>query len=100
MTQQILTLTTWIQDGLRFSHYRDKDQNEVDLVVEGGNKHWSIEVKRSALVNTNDARGLARLSVQAGRRFQGGMLLHGRTTTFPLDNAPNSFAVSLSQLWN
>ncbi|WP_211605049.1 hypothetical protein [Vreelandella arcis] len=54
------------------SHYRDKVQIEVDLVIECGQALWGVEVKRSA----KDAAGLARLVDQAGQQFQGGMLIY------------------------
>ena len=58
-------------------HYRDKDQVEVDLVLERhGGSVVGIEVKASATVNPRDFRGLHRLRVAAGSAFACGILLY------------------------
>src|SRR5690606_33993147 len=46
--------------------YRDKDQLEVDLVIEQDDRLWGAEVKKAASVLSKDGRGLARLAEQAG----------------------------------
>ena len=88
-----------VDKELRFSHYRDKDQLEVDLVVEQDNRIWGVEVKKSATIQSRDARGLARLAELAGRSWQGGILLYTGTSTLPLADIPNTFAVPVSALW-
>ncbi|MBS9403296.1 DUF4143 domain-containing protein [Halomonas sp. TRM85114] len=54
---------------MRFSHYRDKNQVEVDFVIERGQKLWGVEVKRAVSVQGKDAAGLARLADQAGKQL-------------------------------
>jgi len=46
-----------------------------------------------------DARGLARLAEKAGPSWQGGILLYTGTSTLPLVDAPNTFAVPMNRLW-
>lgn len=69
LAEPLMAQASWIEPELRFSHYRDKDQVEVDLIIERGQALWGVEVKRSATVQAKDAAGLARLADQAGEQF-------------------------------
>jgi predicted AAA+ superfamily ATPase len=99
VVQQLICQSGWVDNELRFSHYRDKDQVEVDLVIEQGDRLWGVEIKKSASVQPKDARGLARLAEQAGGNWQGGMLLYTGTNTLPLAGIANAFAVPMDRLW-
>ncbi len=58
-------------------HYRDKDQYEVDFVLEDNSgRVTGVEVKASATVVPKDARGLMRLAQAAGDDFALGVLLY------------------------
>lgn len=98
VVQQLICQASWISDDIRFSHYRDKDQIEVDLVIERGRDVWGIEVKKSASIHPKDGAGIARLAAQAGTAFKGGMILYCGTNTFSLDIA-GSLAVPMNTLW-
>lgn len=98
VVQQLITQATWLDDDLRFSHYRDKDQIEVDIVIEQGKKVWGVEVKKAASIQNKDGAGLNRLAALAGSRFQGGILLYGGNNTLPLAQK-NCFAVPINTLW-
>ena len=81
-----------------FSHYRDKDQVEVDLVLErlpGG--IVGIEVKAGATVHPGDFKGLARLREAAGRLFVCGIVLHDGDRIQKV--GPEFFAVPVRTLW-
>ncbi|WP_312514082.1 ATP-binding protein [Stutzerimonas nitrititolerans] len=99
VVQQLICQAGWVDNELHFSHYRDKDQLEVDLVIEQDDRLWGVEVKKSATVQSKDGRGLARLAEQAGRSWKGGILLYTGTSTLPLAGTPNTFAVPMDQLW-
>lgn len=99
VVQQLICQAGWVDNELRFSHYRDKDQVEVDLVIEQDDRLWGVEIKKSASVQAKDARGLARLAEQAGDSWQGGILLYTGTNTLPLADIPNAFAVPMDRLW-
>ena len=59
------------------SHYRDKDQVEVDFVLERSPGHIvGIEVKASATVRPSDIRGLIKLRDATGDLFKLGLVLH------------------------
>lgn len=95
--QQLICQAGWIDDDLKFSHYRDKDQVEVDLVIEQGRKLWAVEVKRAASLQDKDGRGLARIAAQAGNNFQGGILLYSGVNCLPL-KIDKCYAVPLDRL--
>lgn len=96
--QQIIAQSAWTDPDLRFWHYRDKDQVEVDLVITRGRRTWGVEVKASATMTPSDGRGLRRLADQCGRDFQRGIILHAGTSTVPTAD-PRVLAVPLSELW-
>lgn len=96
--QQVTAQAGWIDPTLRFSHYRDKDQVEVDCVINRGNSVWGIEVKAAQSVDSSDAKGLRRLAEKAGKDFVGGILLYSGTSILPLPGTP-FLAVPLSKFW-
>ena len=98
VVQQIVAQAGWTNPELRFWHYRDKDQVEVDVVITQGRKTWGIEVKSAASVDASDARGLRQLAAQAGADFQGGVLLYAGVQVLPLGD-PRFCAVPLNRLW-
>ena len=80
------------------SHYRDKDQVEVDLVLERlPGEIVGIEVKAGATVRPGDFKGLARLKEAAGRRFACGIILHDGDRI--QQTGPKLFAMPVSALW-
>lgn len=46
IVQPLVCQASWIGSDFKFSHYRDKDQVEVDLVIERGQQLWGVEVKK------------------------------------------------------
>ena len=98
VVQQLICQAGWVDNDLVFSHYRDKDKVEVDLIIEQGRKLWAVEVKRAASVQDKDGAGLARLAAQAGKSFQCGILLYSGANCLPL-KAKDCFAVPMSRLW-
>ncbi len=88
----------WIDDTLTFYHYRDKDQVEVDFIIENaGGDCYAIEVKASATLNERDFSGLHRFKNIAGNRFKCGILLYDGDHTAGFGE--NIFAVPFSALW-
>lgn len=98
VVQQLICQAGWVDNDLTFSHYRDKDQVEVDLVIEQGRKLWAVEVKRAASIQDKDGAGLAKIAAQAGHNFQGGILLYSGTNCLPLKQ-DKCFAVPMDRLW-
>ena len=62
---------------LEFFHYRDRDQVEVDIVIERGAREVAgVEVKAAATVTQSDFRGLRKLKKAAGDRFVAGVVVY------------------------
>ncbi len=98
VVQQLICQSGWLEDDLVFSHYRDKEKVEVDLVIEKGRNVWGVEVKRTATLNKKDGAGLSKLAAQAGSQFRGGILLYSGTSCLPI-GVENCFAVPMDKLW-
>ncbi len=96
--QQIHAQAGWTDPDLRFWHYRDKDQVEVDLVITRGDKVWGIEVKASRSIGGQDGRGLARLAKESGKDFRGGCVLYDGWDVLKIPGS-SFFAVPLAKLW-
>ena len=95
---QLVAQAGWTDTDLRFWHYRDKDQIEVDVVITRGRQVWGVEVKAGATVTAGDGHGLRRLAEQSGKHFQGGVILYAGTSTLPTAD-PRILAVPLAELW-
>ena len=95
---ELAKAATLSDDPIFFSHYRDKDQLEVDLVLERlPGEIVGIEVKAGATANPGDFKGLARLKDAAGRRFARGIVLHDGDRIQQV--SPGLFAMPVSALW-
>lgn len=69
--------TALAADRVRISHYRDKDQAEIDFVLENGpGSVAGVEVKAGATARPEDFAGLKRMRDALGARFVAGVLLH------------------------
>ena len=96
--QQLIAQAGWTDPDLRFWHYRDKDQKEVDVVLTRGSKVWGVEVKASATLHAADGNGLRRLAAQSGSDFQGGIVFYDGKSILQLDG-PKFMAVPIELLW-
>ena len=97
VVQQLICQSGWLDYDLHFSHYRDKDQVEVDLVIEQGRDVWGVEIKRSATLQAKDGAGLRRLAAQVGEHFKGGILLYSGANCFSIGEL--LYAVPMDRLW-
>jgi predicted AAA+ superfamily ATPase len=95
---EILKLATVSGRQIALYHYRDKDKNEVDVVVEdefGG--IVGLEIKASATVRPADFAGLRKLAAAAGKRFRSGLVLHDGDAVIGFGD--HLYAAPLSCLW-
>lgn len=98
VVSEVLKLTTWSPKRWRISHFRTKDQDEVDLVLEDRRgRVIGIEVKASATVRAQDLRGLRQLQAAVGDKFVQGLVLHDHDRITPFDEKLHAAPVSL--LW-
>ena len=94
----MLKLATWSNRRLRISHFRTKERDEVDLVIEDRRgRVIGIEVKASATVRPHDLRGLRQLQAAVGSKFVQGLVLHDHDRITPFDAKLHAAPVSL--LW-
>lgn len=97
--QELLRQASWRDDPITFYHFRDKDDAEVDIVLEGGGQRVAgVEVKAAATVTSSDFRGLRKLKESVEGRFAGGVVLYDGevTTTF----GDKLYAVPIRSLWD
>jgi predicted AAA+ superfamily ATPase len=95
---ELRCLDSWTGSRLQFFHYRDRDANEVDIVLEGpGRRLAGVEVKAAATVHPHDFRGLRKLREDAGKNFACGIVFYDGETALPLDETLH--AVPLRALW-
>lgn len=78
-------------------HYRDKDQVEVDFVLETPDRRLiGIEVKSAVTVTKDDFRGLKKLRALTGEQFVSGIILHDGEQALPF--GPGLWAIPLAML--
>lgn len=89
---------SWSGESYALYHYRDKDQDEVDLVIEAaGGTLIGLEVKASATVNVADFKGLRKLAAACGNDFRLGAVFYDGERTVPLGD--RLLAAPVSCLW-
>lgn len=95
---EVLKQAAWLDDECSFSHYRDKDQDEVDIVVENeAGALVGIEVKAAATVTGSDFKGLRKLADAAGEALKLGLVLYDGEQTVPFGD--RLFAAPISCAW-
>ena len=98
VVSEVLKLITWSDKRIRASHFRTKEQDEVDLVLEDRRgRVIGIEVKASATVRPQDLRGLRQLQAAVGNKFVHGLVLHDHDRITPFDEKLHAAPVSM--LW-
>jgi predicted AAA+ superfamily ATPase len=94
---EVLKQVSWMENPCTLWHYRDKDQDEVDLVVEQDTGALvGIEVKASATVTSGDFKGLRKLAAACGADFKLGLVLYDGERSVPFGD--RLFAAPLSCL--
>lgn len=95
--QELRRQATWHNSPVDFYHYRDKDQVEVDIVLERGRRVAGVEVKAGMTVTSSDFRGLRRLKDAAGDAFAAGAVLYDGETVVGFGDG--LYAVPVRLLW-
>ncbi len=95
---ELLKMAAVSDARISFSHFRDKDKNEVDIVLEDAHgRVVGVEVKASATVTAADFHGMRRLQEACGEDFACGLVLYDHDRTVPFGE--RLFAVPISALW-
>lgn len=96
---EILKLASGGETRFEFSHFRDKQQNEVDIVIEDRRgRIVGIEIKAAASVSNSDFSGLRILADACGERFVSGIVLYDHQKVIPFGERLS--AVPISALWH
>jgi uncharacterized protein len=89
---------TWSETRATLHHYRDRDQYEVDAVLEDhAGRVVGIEVKAAETVRAEDFRDLRLLQRKLGDRFQAGFVLYTGRESFSFGNGMT--CLPISALW-
>lgn len=88
----------WAESPASLFHYRDKQQREVDVILELGSEVAGVEVKTAASVAAKDFAGLRHLRDKLGNRFKAGVVLYTGKRT--LSFGDRLAAVPLCGLWS
>jgi predicted AAA+ superfamily ATPase len=98
VAMELARQATWAETWVTLSHYRNKDKQEVDLVLEDRRgRVVGIEVKASSTVRGDDFRGLRHLAGLLGDDFLAGVVLYTGGTTANFGKRLS--AVPVSALW-
>ena len=96
---ELLRQADWAQEPVQLFHYRDKQQREIDVILERhSGEIVGIEVKASATPSAGDFSGLRYLRDKLGLRFKAGAVLYTGADTLPFGD--RLAAVPMSGLWS
>ena len=96
--QEVRRQASWHGTEIRFYHFRNKDDFEVDIVLErAAHEVAGIEVKASATVTSKDFRGLRKLRQASGKRFTTGIVLYDGEMSAGFGDG--LYAVPIRTLW-
>jgi predicted AAA+ superfamily ATPase len=88
----------WATSSPSLFHYRDKQQRDVDVVLElGSGEIAGVEIKTAASIHARDFAGLRHLRDRLGERFTAGVVLYTGERT--LSFGERLSAVPLCGLW-
>jgi predicted AAA+ superfamily ATPase len=95
---EVLKQVGWLDDGYTLAHYRDKDKDEVDFVIESAaGEIVGIEVKAAATVSGSDFKGLRKLAAATDKAFKLGVVLYDGGQSLPFGE--KMYAAPISCLW-
>ncbi len=95
--QELRRQASWDEEMVYFSHFRDKDKVEVDVVLECAGRLAGVEVKAASTVTGDDFKGLRKLQEAAQKSFIAGVVLYDGEAVVPFGK--NLYAVPISRLW-
>ena len=96
---ELLKLESWSEQRFEFMHFRDKQQNEVDIIIQNRSGQFvGIEVKASATVKSSDFSGLRKLAQAYPKQFILGLVLYDHDKVVPFGE--RLLAAPISTLWH
>jgi predicted AAA+ superfamily ATPase len=95
---EIMKQANWSDEIYTINHYRDKDQDEVEFLVEDENGALvGIDVKPAATVYATDFKGLRKVESNCGKDLKLGVVLYDGSKTVAFGD--RLFAIPISCLW-
>lgn len=89
---------SWTEAPVRLYHYRDRDNYEVDAILEHASGDVvAIEVKAAQTVRSEDFRGIQRLARRLGDRLLAGIVLYSGSQALPFGDRLRAWPISA--LW-
>ncbi len=100
VVNEVMKQLSWELEPPTAWFFRDREQNEVDMVLEHPDgRIVGIEVKSSTTVDRGDAGGLRRLASLAGSRFHHGIVLYTGESSIRLSDDGTLSAHPVASLW-
>lgn len=97
VVNEIATQLEWVSGGGVLYHWRDRDRDEVDLVVEREDGFVAVEIKRSREVPRGATDGIDAFRTRYPDRCRRALVMYAGRHTLPLGE--NVWAVPISGLW-
>ena len=94
---ELTTHLETVEEATELFHIRNRDGNEVDVVLERHGQVVALEIKSSMSADRSDAKGLIWLRDKLQDNFQHGAVLYSGEIPFQIDD--RIWAVPLSSLW-
>ncbi|MGH3833259.1 MAG: DUF4143 domain-containing protein, partial [Pseudonocardiaceae bacterium] len=89
---------SWADEPVRLYHYRDRDGNEVDAVLErASGEVVAVEIKAAETVRSEDFRGIQHLRRRLGDQLLAGFVLYAGRQKLPFGE--RLCALPISALW-
>lgn len=90
---------SWSTEPVRLYHYRDRDQYEVDAILErASGEVVAIEVKAAETVRVEDFRSIQRLARRLGDQLLVGIVLYAGPRVLSFGERLRAFPISA--LWS
>ena len=97
---EVRKMISWMDSPYGIGYWRDREGDEVDLVVERSEDEAVIglEVKAASRVRPHDWKGLRLLRDRLGPRFQVGLVMYTGEMPYRLDE--RIYAMPIDKLWS
>ena len=99
VVNELVRQQAWSDERVRLGHFRDREQREVDLILESGDgRVVAVEMKAARDVDEIDFRWLAYLRDRLGDLFINGIVIH--LGERPLPFGDRLTALPVSAVWS
>ena len=93
--QELRKYADWQELPIKFSHFRNNNKVEVDIILEQGTKLAGVEVKASATVRASDFKGLNKLKQANEKSFCAGVVFYDGENIIPFGEKMVAVPISI-----